>query len=213
MDRKDGSYIIRYKIYETCSDFSISVKLDNNHVGSSPYISKTPVYAEDCNCPEKSFERWSANFQCNETYKQMDNDLKVFKNVDFNVLRPKILALYDKPTTYSICNYVILKNQVFEAYYYVRNTHQFFIFFLQIYRKCYGKYVGFKMFMDSILLSLARKVSLPDTEFFVNLGDWPLASKNNEPLPIFSWCGSQDTYDIVMPTYDTTESTLENMGR
>lgn len=67
--------------------------------------------------------------------------------------------------------------------------------------------------MDSILLSLARKVRLPDIEFYVNLGDWPLVPKNKEPLPIFSWCGSEDTYDIVMPTYDITESTLENMGR
>lgn len=83
----------------------------------------------------------------------------------------------------------------------------------EIYRKCYGKYVGFKMFMDNILLSLSRKFKLPDLEFFVNLGDWPLAKKPNDKYPIFSWCGSSDTYDIVMPTYDITESTLENMGR
>lgn len=69
------------------------------------------------------------------------------------------------------------------------------------------------MFMDSMLLSLARKVHLPDMEFFVNLGDWPLVSKNNEIFPIFSWCGSTDTLDIVMPTYDISESSLENMGK
>lgn len=57
---------------------------------------------------------------------------------------------------------------------------------------------------------------LPDLEFFVNLGDWPLVSKKvfgDKPLPVFSWCGSDETYDIVMPTYDVTESTLETMGR
>lgn len=32
-------------------------------------------------------------------------------------------------------------------------------------------------------------------------------------IPIFSWCGSEDTADIIMPTYDITEATLENMGR
>lgn len=69
------------------------------------------------------------------------------------------------------------------------------------------------MFMDSILLSLARKVQLPDVDLFVNLGDWPLAPRNKKAYPIFSWCGSDDTYDIVMPTYEITESTLENMGR
>ncbi|KAL3283578.1 hypothetical protein HHI36_006717 [Cryptolaemus montrouzieri] len=74
------------------------------------------------------------------------------------------------------------------------------------------------MFMDSLLLSLNRKAILPDMEFFVNLGDWPLVLKDykgtsNRTFPIFSWCGSTDSLDIVMPTYDITESTLENMGR
>lgn len=69
------------------------------------------------------------------------------------------------------------------------------------------------MFMDNILLSLARKAVLPDIEFFVNLGDWPLVNKNDKTFAIFSWCGNEDNLDIVMPTYDITESTLENMGR
>jgi len=50
-------------------------------------------------------------------------------------------------------------------------------------------------------------------EFFVNLGDWPLVKLSTNPLPILSWCGSDNTLDIVMPTYDLTESTLETMGR
>lgn len=53
---------------------------------------------------------------------------------------------------------------------------------------------------------------MPDFEFFANLGDWPLASPKN-PFPVFSWCGSNSTLDIIMPTYDITESSLENMGR
>lgn len=68
------------------------------------------------------------------------------------------------------------------------------------------------MFMDNILLSITRKVVLPDVEFFVNLGDWPLVSESHK-FPIFSWCGSTDKRDIIMPTYDICESTLENMGR
>lgn len=59
------------------------------------------------------------------------------------------------------------------------------------------------------------QVKLPDIEFFVNLGDWPLEKRraSEKPSPIFSWCGSNDTQDIVMPTYDLTESVLETMGR
>lgn len=67
--------------------------------------------------------------------------------------------------------------------------------------------------MDNILLSLSRKVVLPDVEMFINLGDWPLVRDPNHLFPIFSWCGSTDSYDIVMPTYDITESSLEIMGR
>lgn len=74
--------------------------------------------------------------------------------------------------------------------------------------------MGFNMFSDSILLSLTRKAKVPDLEFFVNLGDWPLSARNLEDkFPIFSWCGSADTTDIIMPTYELTESALENMGR
>ena len=59
------------------------------------------------------------------------------------------------------------------------------------------------------------QVRLPDLELFVNLGDWPLENKKvkDKPIPIFSWCGSDDSRDIVMPTYDLTEATLETMGR
>ena len=66
------------------------------------------------------------------------------------------------------------------------------------------------------LLSLKfLQVRIPDVEFFINLGDWPLEKRSAEdsPLPILSWCGSEETRDIVMPTYDVTESTLETMGR
>lgn len=104
-----------------------------------------------------------------------------------------MIKTFDNPGAISLCHYVI------------KDT--------EIYNKCYGKYVGFKMFIDSMLLSLSKKAILPDLEFFVNLGDWPLVSKAVEMFPIFSWCGSTDSYDIVMPTYDISESSLENMGK
>lgn len=105
----------------------------------------------------------------------------------------QIKERFNRPESTSYCHYVIKDNKV--------------------YRTCYGKYIGFNMFADNILLSLTRKVKFPDMEMVINLGDWPLVPKHSELLPIFSWCGSHDTFDIVMPTYDITESTLENMGR
>lgn len=82
-----------------------------------------------------------------------------------------------------------------------------------IFRKCYGQYTGFSMFMDATLNALVNKVNLPDFEFFMNLGDWPLVKRSAESVPIFSWCGSLETMDIVLPTYDLTESTLNMLHR
>jgi hypothetical protein len=46
----------------------------------------------------------------------------------------------------------------------------------------------------------------------MNLGDYPLSS-GDDPLPIISWCGSEPTHDIIFPTYDLTETTLQMLSR
>lgn len=128
---------------------------------------------------------------CPEKYLQVEKDLLPFNQINLEELAKEAVGRFG--THHAICHYSVINNQV--------------------YCKCYGKHVGFAMFMDNILLSLGRKVVLPDMEFFVNLGDWPLVKLKTNPLPVLSWCGSDDTLDIVMPTYDLTESTLETMGR
>jgi len=56
---------------------------------------------------------------------------------------------------------------------------------------------------------------LADMEFIINLGDWPLIDVGRvKPLiPIFSWCKSNTSADILLPTYELTEASLEGMGR
>jgi hypothetical protein len=49
-------------------------------------------------------------------------------------------------------------------------------------------------------------------EFLMNLGDYPLSDPLDR-LPIFSWCGSKQTYDIILPTYEITEATLQMLSR
>lgn len=106
----------------------------------------------------------------------------------------QVIQRYNSPGAISLCHYVIKDNAV--------------------YNKCYGQHVGFRIFMDSMLLSLSRKFDLPNVEFFMNLGDYPLVSSDQDDIfPIFSWCGSTQSFDIVLPTYDISESTLENMGK
>lgn len=67
--------------------------------------------------------------------------------------------------------------------------------------------------MSSMFLSLLRKVKLPDAEFVFNLGDWPLEENLADPQPILTWCGSSNTSDIALPTWDQTKNTRHALFR
>ncbi|KAG5674713.1 hypothetical protein PVAND_004665 [Polypedilum vanderplanki] len=190
----DGLFIIRFKVFEKCHNIEIDLKFRGRNLKNSPLCIKS-IYPENCNCP-RNLKKIQNSMKCGATYEQIKEDLKPFEKINFTELKTYAKKNFQDSRHSSVCNYVIKENKVF--------------------RKCYGKYVGFKMFMDSILLSLTRKAILPDVEFFINLGDWPLikkSAKNGEKFPMFSWCGSQETFDIVIPTYDLTESTLNMQYR
>ncbi|TRY91845.1 hypothetical protein DNTS_027194 [Danionella cerebrum] len=193
LDRNDGSFLVRYRMYASYTDLHIDVLFEDKLVGKSPYVLKGAVYHELCDCPELDGELWEMNMHCPASFPQIDSDLSPFPRVDPDRNANEIIQRFAKRN--SLCHYTIKNNQV--------------------YIKTHGEHVGFRIFMDALLLSITRKVKLPDFEFFVNLGDWPLEKRrvSQKPSPIFSWCGSNDTQDIVMPTYDLTESVLETMGR
>ncbi|CAH4014630.1 unnamed protein product [Pieris brassicae] len=193
LDRKDGTFIVRYKVYEECSKLVINIYYKSKHIQNSPIIIKETILPDQCGCPEKDLNIWLLNNDCPTTYEQIQNDLNPYNNIKIRNAIKKIIKLYHNPESTSFCHYVIKNNE--------------------IYRECYGKHIGFNMFADNILLAITRKVVLLDMELVINLGDWPLVRKGDENLPIFSWCGRNDSIDIVMPTYDITESSLENMGR
>lgn len=193
LDRQDGSFLVRYRMYASYDDLHIHVLLGENHAAKSPFILEGPVYHEGCDCPLASGSEWQDTMHCPASFAQIESDLALFPRVDPERNAQEIPQRFGQRQ--SLCHYTIKDNK--------------------IYIKTMGEHVGFRIFMDALLLSLTRKVHLPDVEFFVNLGDWPLEKRRpSERLhPIFSWCGSNDTRDIVMPTYDLTESVLETMGR
>lgn len=200
INRGDGSFVARYTIIsDWCDKMIINVQYNGTHVAKSPYYIRDLVYSEKCYCP-RDLNIWMIDNECTSASQeeQIVSDLHSFKRVNFSMIRDNLIKRYNQPESVSLCHYVV-KNQ-------------------QIWRRCYGKYDGFKMFMDATLLALGRVVALPDMEFFLNLGDWPLSRKGGQqrtsgPYPIFSWCGSDDSHDIVLPTYDLTESSVENMHR
>lgn len=193
LDRKDGSFIVRYRLYASYKSLKVEVKFQGRHVAKSPYMLKGPVYHENCDCPMEDSTTWLQEMSCPESIPQIEKDLEPFTTVDPDKIAVEIPKRFGQRQ--SLCHYTVKDNKV--------------------YIKTHGEHVGFRIFMDAILLSLTRKVKMPDVEFFVNLGDWPLERKKSstQPHPIFSWCGSTDSKDIVMPTYDLTESVLETMGR
>uniref|UniRef100_A0A8C6UZK6 Protein O-glucosyltransferase 2 n=1 Tax=Neogobius melanostomus TaxID=47308 RepID=A0A8C6UZK6_9GOBI len=189
LDRQDGSFVVRYRMYATYPDLHIHILHKNKPV----CFCLGPVYHEGCNCPQPSGDLWEKHMKCPGSFAQIDKDLSVFNSLDPDLISTEVPVRFGQRQ--SLCHYTIKNNKV--------------------YVKTFGEHVGFRIFMDAILLSITRKVLLPDIEFFVNLGDWPLEKRKSTDKihPILSWCGSNNTRDIVMPTYDLTESVLETMGR
>ncbi|XP_057692759.1 protein O-glucosyltransferase 3 [Corythoichthys intestinalis] len=192
LDRGDGSFLVRYRLYNTApTGLKVDIFHHETAVAKSPYIIQGPVYHEYCDCPEPDASVWQSVMQCPNVEPQIEADFQSFPTINLQLLReqgPKRFA-----NRGGIIHYAIIKNQLF--------------------RQTLGKYTDFKMFSDEILLSLTRKVVVPDVEFYLNVGDWPLETRSADasPIPVLSWCGSTDTRDIVLPTYEVTHSTLETM--
>ncbi|KAL7983892.1 hypothetical protein Chor_000768 [Crotalus horridus] len=167
LDRKDGSFIVRYRMYASYKSLRIEVWAKSKHVAESPYILKGPVYHENCDCPQEDGSAWLEVMSCPQAIQQIQRDLAHFPTIDPDKIAKEIPQRFGHRQ--SLCHYTVKDN----------------------------------------------KVKMPDVEFFVNLGDWPLEKRKSsqDVHPIFSWCGSSESKDIVMPTYDLTDSVLETMGR
>ena len=131
-------------------------KSDNQRIAKSPYYLGS-VIQDDCFCPEDNLTEWYKKMNCNQSYTQIEVDMnRIESPVDLKKMNKKIKQKYNKEYSHSLCNYVILNNKV-------SININLLIGHLsdclkKIYRKCYGKYVDFKTFSDSILLSLIKKV-------------------------------------------------------
>ncbi|XP_044211368.1 protein O-glucosyltransferase 3 [Thunnus albacares] len=194
LDRRDGSFLVRYRLYSTAlKGLRVQVLHQDAAVAKSPYTVPGPVYHEYCDCPESDASVWQDVMQCPAKEPQILADFKSFPAVDLQQLREEVPRRFANRG--GIIHYAIINNQ--------------------LYRRTLGKYTDFKMFSDEILLSLTRKVRVPDVEFYINVGDWPLETRRADaspgPVPVLSWCGSTETRDIVLPTYEVTHSTLETM--
>uniref|UniRef100_A0AC35F7H5 Glycosyl transferase CAP10 domain-containing protein n=1 Tax=Panagrolaimus sp. PS1159 TaxID=55785 RepID=A0AC35F7H5_9BILA len=159
---------------------------------------------EECSCeksikPLPTVKEWIKDY-CplnSNHYKQLFEDLSNFKEINFEKSLQKVENNWGHPNqsrAAAVCRYKLSSNE--------------------IKKYCYGEYTGFSMFSDEILTSLARKMQLPEIEFIQNLGDWPLefSNPNDSGVAIISWCGSNDTFDIIIPTYEIVEASLKALN-
>ncbi|XP_067652015.1 protein O-glucosyltransferase 2-like [Haliotis asinina] len=195
IDRRDGSYIARFRPHKTSTEnVIINFLYDNRHVAASPYKLAGPIFDEHCDCPQPDLQEWFFTMVCPNTYQQLQQDLGIFHHpLDFDEVAREAVERFSG----TISHYKIIDNQIYKKDYFGT-------------RRITGV-----SFMDEILLSLARKVKLPDVEFIMNLSDWPKEKKDvmEKPIPIVSWSGSDDTRDIVIPTYDIVRSTIYMLER
>ena len=191
-----GQFLVRYKLYYSCNDLKITVKIrgqDDLVVAVSG-----ASLADSCNCP-LDMSQWLGSCRASiGSSAQLEPDLARWleAGVDMAEVTSEARRRFSEAGSQCWCHYAVKDGLV--------------------YRQCYGQHTGFRMFWDSVLGWLSRRTRLPDLEIIVNLGDWPLAKLGGRDLPVppmVSWCGSGDTGDLVMPTYDLTESSLECMGR
>ncbi|CAG5078424.1 Oidioi.mRNA.OKI2018_I69.PAR.g8981.t1.cds [Oikopleura dioica] len=180
----DGRVLFRYKVI---SPFLTSSTLKLQY-RNSPIFEKTfkNLLSESCSCP-KSRDEFKNSFQCEE-FKHLTSS---FNRLKSKKITKETIANHSSKTFAddSVVHYIIKNNR--------------------LYSKTLSPNLDFKRFSDGIILSLLRKVRLPDIEFFFNVGDWPLSTD----FPIFSWCGSDSTSDIVVPTWDQIKTTLLSMSK
>ena len=181
VDRHDGSFIFRFRVHNPLKNLKISVLDSNgNHFQNSPIIIDNLNHA-DCSCPTSVKNFLNLTNQLSG-FTQIDTDLSKFKSISTRLNNQRVEKRFcknpgqdsksirmDNPYMYSgwisnpdpgatsLCRYIIKENKV--------------------YRKCHGQHIGFNMFSDDILLQLTRMVQLPDVEFWMNLGDWPMQEK------------------------------------
>lgn len=112
LDLHDGSYIVRFRLFETYKDLQISITHDGKHVAHSPYLLQGWAYHEKCSCPESDLEQFLKDLNCPANYEQIDSDLAIFKQVDMKTVIPKAVKKFNQAGMHSICHYVVLKNNV-----------------------------------------------------------------------------------------------------
>ena len=173
------------------TDVRISIMIDNVHIQGSPFKIKS-WNSDSCKCPQ-TMAQFKKAYHCPT---EVDSGFK------------ESLARFNKT---GFQEYMILEGA--ERLRDINNAYiQYVIKDNKIYTKNHTEISGFKQFFDRAFTSLSNKVILPDAEFLLNLGDWPLVHLKNPKhkdshgrfFPMFSGCLDGKSADMIMPTWVDT---------
>ncbi|CBZ51751.1 hypothetical protein NCLIV_015430 [Neospora caninum Liverpool] len=203
VSRQDGTFLFRFSLHDAIpAGHTLSGKVlyagkkpDRSIVEPFVFKMEGPIHPATCRCPENA-DAWKQALSCPRTLpRQLERDISKFPVVDLARLRKDGPAFAAPNTLRTVVHYVVKDNQIF--------------------RRHFGPLPGFQYFIDNVLLYLAAAVKLPDVEFFMNLGDWPLEKRNADEggLPLFSWSGSDDTFDIILPQWDVAKTSTVGLGK
>lgn len=179
-----------YIVYAPLTKVQISVWLDGRHIKGSPF--RVDWNADGCSCPVTPAE-FKEIYQCPaEIDKGLQEGLARYARRGFEEFMILEAAEKMKDINHAYIQYVVKDNK--------------------IYTKNHTEISGFKQFWDKAFLSLSNKVRLPDGEFLLNLGDWPLVRLNNprhkdssgQFFPMLSGCLDGESADIIIPTWVDT---------
>jgi len=217
-DRGDGTYQIFFFYGIQPDRLLIHVTgRDGVYVGGKGPRAIKRAEVEQCYCPASDVEDWAEHYGCRADEPQISHDFENFAHISKVAVATTLARLQTSDRNCFV-------------HYMTRNN--------RLYGKAYGMWQGFKQYTDEMLLSLMRRVAVPDTEFIFNLGDWPLGNgtqqvppirplavradctdlrskdrtfprmhvhtdkrNHTQGLPIISFCGSNASTDIVVPTY------------
>ena len=188
LNLKNGTFLVMLRFFSSYEYLYLQLFVENKELLQSPHIFNSPIRHSECSCPYP-ISKWRSDLAC-PNYSFKDTNLDYFPEIKLKGLADRVYAKFPRA---SLVHYTIKNNL--------------------IYRQTFGQHTGFKMFSDELLLYLTKKVTLPDMEFFMNLGDWPQERDQSDPLPIISWCGNEGFSDIIIPTYDLTRATLLGLHR
>lgn len=87
LDRKDNFFIVRYKLYNTCSNLEISGRYKNVGIGK---IQHTNVLPDDCICPLSDLNNFIESWKCGPIPNLVETQLKEFRKINWDEKRQEV---------------------------------------------------------------------------------------------------------------------------